>query len=77
MPTVFIAGYKFRFYSSDVNEPPHVHVIHDQNVAKVRLEPIELEYNRGYNRPELKRVLKLTEQNQARLLDAWHEYFNR
>ena len=58
MPTVFIAGYKFRFYSSDVNEPPHVHVIHDQNVAKVWLEPIELEYNRGYNRPELKRVLK-------------------
>ena len=46
-------------------------------MIKMWLEPIELEYNRGYNRPELKRVLKLTEQNQARLLDAWHESFNR
>ena len=77
MPTVFIAGYKFRFYSSDVHEPPHVHVIHDDNEAKIWLDPIQLEYNRGYNRAELNRVLKLTEQNQPRLLEAWHEYFDR
>ena len=77
MPTISIAGYKFRFYSSDVNEPPHVHIIHDDNEAKIWLEPIRTEYNRGYNRAELNRVLKLTERNQARLLEAWHEYFNR
>jgi Domain of unknown function (DUF4160) len=75
MPTVFIAGYKFRFYSSD--EPPYVHVIHDDNEAKIWLEPVQLEYNRGYTRTALNRVLKLTEQNQARLLEAWHEYFDR
>lgn len=34
MPTITIEGYKFRFYSSDINEPPHVHVIRDDNVAK-------------------------------------------
>ena len=77
MPTIFIAGYRFRFYSSDVHEPPHVHVIHDDNEAKIWLEPIQLEYNRGYNRAELNRVLKLTEHNQTRLLEAWHEYFDR
>ena len=77
MPTIFIAGYKFRFYSSDVHEPPHVHVIHADDVAKIWLNPVEVEYNRGYNRPELNRVLKLTEQNQTRLLEAWNEYFNR
>lgn len=77
MPTIFIAGYKFRFYSSDVNEPPHVHAIHGENVAKIWLNPIEMEYNRGYNRAELNRVLKLTEQNQTRLLEAWNEHFNR
>jgi hypothetical protein len=77
MPTIFIAGYKFRFYSSDVHEPPHVHVIHDDSEAKIWLDPIQLEYNRGYNRAALNRVLKLTEQNQKRLLEAWHEYFNR
>jgi hypothetical protein len=49
MPTIFIEGYKFRFYSSDVNEPPHVHVINAERVAKIWLESLEIEYNRGYN----------------------------
>jgi hypothetical protein len=77
MPTIFIAGYRFRFYSSDVHEPPHVHVIHDDNEAKIWLDPVQLEYNRGYTRAALNRVLKLTQQNQDDLLKAWHEYFNR
>ena len=77
MPTIFIDRYKFRFYSSDVHEPPHVHVIHAEKVAKIWLDPLEVEANRGYNRAELNRILKLTEQNQERLLGAWHEYFNR
>ena len=70
MPTIFIDGYKFRFYSSDVNEPPHVHVIKAENVAKIWLQPVELETSRGYNRSELNRVLKLTEENRAELLEA-------
>ena len=37
MPTIIIDGYKFRFYSSDIKEPPHVHVIHDNDVAKFGL----------------------------------------
>jgi hypothetical protein len=77
MPTIFIQGYKFRFYSSDVNEPPHVHVIKAERVAKIWLNSLELEHNRGYNKTELNRVLKLTEQNKAKLLEAWNEYFDR
>ena len=77
MPTLFIEGYKFRFYSSDVNEPPHVHVIHGERVAKIWLQPMALQSNRGYHRAELNRVLNLTEQNQSQLLEAWHEHFNR
>ncbi|MGD0536342.1 MAG: DUF4160 domain-containing protein [Verrucomicrobiota bacterium] len=70
MPTIFIQGFKFRFYSSDVNEPPHVHVIRAERVAEIWLASLEVEYNRGYNRVELNRVVKMTEQNQARLLEA-------
>ena len=77
MPTLFIEGYKFRFYSSDVNEPPHVHVIHGERVAKIWLQPMAVQSNRGYHRAELNRVLKLTEQNQSQLLEAWHEHFDR
>ena len=77
MPTILIAGYKFRFYSSDVNEPPHVHVLRAECVAKIWLHSLEVEYNRGYNKADLNKILKLTEQNEPRLLEAWHEYFDR
>ena len=77
MPTIFINGYKFRFYSSDLNEPPHVHVIKAERVAKIWLKSLEVEYNSGYNKSELNRVSKLTEQNKAKLLEAWNEYFDR
>ncbi len=77
MPTIFIEGYKFRFYSSDRLEPPHVHVIRDELVAKIWLDPITVEYNRGYNRPELNRIVKLTEANRDRLLEAWNAHFSR
>ena len=77
MPTILINGYKFRFYSSDVNEPPHVHVIQAERVAKIWLKPLELESNRGYNKSELNKILKLTEQNETKLLEAWHEHFDR
>jgi len=77
MPTVLIEGYKFRFYSSDINEPPHMHVIKDNKEAKIWLQPISIEYNRGYNSPTLNRILKLTRQNQDRLLEAWNDYFSR
>jgi hypothetical protein len=47
MPTVTIENYKFRFYSSDVRESPQVHVIRDDSVAKIWLQPVVAEYNRG------------------------------
>jgi len=77
MPTIFIDGYKFRFYSSDMQEPPHVHVIRDEKVAKIWLSPVSLEHNRGYNQPELNRILRLTLENQEKLLEAWNGYFNQ
>jgi hypothetical protein len=77
MPTIVIEGYRFRFYSSDVAEPPHMHVLRGENVAKIWLTPISVEYNHGYNQRELNRILKLTEQDRDRLLDVWYDYFGR
>ena len=50
MPTIKIERYKFRFYSSDVGEPPHVHVIDGDMMAKIWLRPVSVEYKHGYNR---------------------------
>lgn len=77
MPTVNIEGYKFRFYSSDMGEPPHVHVLRDEYEAKVWLQPVVLQHNHGYNQSELNRILRLTRQNQNRLLEVWNDYFSR
>ena len=59
MPTIKIERYKFRFYSSDVGEPPHVHVIDGDRVAKIWLQPVSTEYNHGYNGAQLNYILKL------------------
>jgi hypothetical protein len=77
MPTITIEGYKFRFYSSDINEPPHIHVLRGGAEAKFWLQPVSIEYNRGYNQAELNRVLKLTQQHRDTLLEVWNAYFSR
>jgi hypothetical protein len=77
LPTVIIEGYKFRFYSSDIGEPPHIHVLRDANEAKIWLQPVVLQHNHGYNQTELNRILRLTRQNQDRLLEVWNAYFSQ
>lgn len=77
MPTIIIDGYKFRFYSSDFLEPPHIHIIKDRKVAKIWLNPIQVAYNRGYNQPTLNKLIKLTETHQIQLLEAWRAYFDQ
>ena len=77
MPTIRIGKYKLRFYSSDFREPPHVHVLHENKVAKIWLQSVVAESNHGYNATELNRILRLVRQNQEMLLEAWNVYFSR
>lgn len=77
MPTILIEGYKFRFYSSDRVEPPHMHVIHAEKVAKIWLSPVAVEYSHGYNQAELNRIVRLARANREKLLEMWNEYFSR
>ena len=77
MPTVIIEGYKFRFYSTDRNEPPHVHVLRDRKVAKIWLASFNIERNVGYRDAELAKIVRLTRENHARLREVWDDYFNR
>ena len=77
MPTILIDGYKFRFYSSDIGEPPHVHVFRGNSEAKIWLQPVDLQYNRGYNQSELNRILKLAQRHQQELLERWNDHFDQ
>ena len=76
MPTVLRVGpYRLFFYSGDRDEPVHVHVERDQNVAKFWLAPVRLQTSGGFNAAELRRIQRIIEENEISLIEAWNEYF--
>jgi Domain of unknown function (DUF4160) len=77
MPTIFIEGYKFRFYSSDYKEPPHVHIFRGDCEAKIWLTSFEVQYNHGYNTSEINALVKLTQTYHTELLEKWNAHFNK
>jgi hypothetical protein len=52
-------------------------VLRDEHEAKVWLQPVVVQHNHGYGQSELNHILRLTRQNQERLLEAWNAYFSR
>jgi hypothetical protein len=76
MPTVLRnSGYRFYFYSHEPNEPPHVHVDKAGASVKVWLEPVAIARNVGFAPRELAEVIRLVQQSQSSLVEAWHEFF--
>jgi hypothetical protein len=47
-----IGPYRLFFYSSDRDEPPHVHVEREHNVVKFWLEPVRLHHAVGFRAVE-------------------------
>lgn len=77
MPTVLRVGpYRFFFYSADRDEPPHVHVERDNNIAKFWLDPVILESSGGFSRKEIHQIESITQEYQSLLLGRWNEYFS-
>lgn len=77
MPVVFREGpYRFFFYSADGDEPQHVHVARDNQVAKFWLDPVRMERSGGMRRTEIRRVQQIILDNHSLLAEAWNDYFN-
>jgi Domain of unknown function (DUF4160) len=58
MPTVLRwRGRRFYFYSSDGDEPPHVHVDHGGRTIKIWLPSLKVAYNDGYSMREVTLIL--------------------
>jgi hypothetical protein len=76
MPTLLVwHGRKFRFYSSDMAEPPHVHVVKDGRTAKVWLRDLNVAYQRGYNDHEMREVMAVIASNRDASIGAWNDFF--
>ena len=77
MPTVLRIGpYRFFFYAGDRDEPQHVHVQRDDDIAKFWLDPVRLQTSGGFSRTEINRIQKLVEENREEFVRSWDEYFN-
>jgi hypothetical protein len=77
MPTVLKTGpYRFFFYASDRDEPPHIHVERDDKLIKFWLDPVRLQYNIGFNRVEIRHIEKIIQEYCIQLLEAWNAYFS-
>ena len=75
MPTILRRGpYRFFFYSGDRDEPIHVHVERDDNVAKFWLDPVRLERSGGFRRPEIARIARIVEDHRSEIVEIWNEY---
>jgi hypothetical protein len=75
-PTIFReAGYRFFFFSRE--EPRlHVHVQHESGEAKIWLEPrIRVARNWGLTEKRLSAVLKLVQEHEDEIREAWKAHF--
>jgi hypothetical protein len=71
-----IEGFRFFFYSEENDEPIHIHVAKGECEAKFWLVPeIHLEWNDGFKRPQLRRILDLLQENQDAIRRAWQKHF--
>ncbi len=76
MPTVFSEGpYRFRFYSRDATEPPHVHVRRDRYHAKFWFARTQLADDGGFDRTEIRRITRIIESNHDLILEEWYGHF--
>jgi hypothetical protein len=63
------------FFSSDRDEPPHIHVKRDRQIAKFWLRPVSPATNRSFSAHELRQIERLVEKHRMALMEAWREYF--
>jgi len=74
VPTVLrVKGYRIGFYSSEPDEPAHVHVQKAGNEAKLWLGPVQLSWNKGFREAELREIARILETHEAELIEAWNE----
>lgn len=72
-PTIiFERGYQLTIFPND-HPPAHVHVRSAGNVARIKLDSVEVWDNYGYNVRQLRVIVALVDKHRDMLLRAWNE----
>jgi len=66
--------HRFFFTSFDCNEPPHVHVEHENRTCKFWLELIGLVRNHGFSTRELNMIRRIIATHLAMIMEIWREH---
>jgi hypothetical protein len=53
-----------------------IHVKHERRIAKFWLSPVVLAKNRGFAGHELNQIARFVSKHEAKLLEAWNDYFS-
>ncbi|OFX16313.1 MAG: hypothetical protein A2033_01565 [Bacteroidetes bacterium GWA2_31_9] len=77
MPTILnVNGFKFKFYSNENRELPHIHITKGNANTKIWLEPdIIIAYSYNFSSREQREIETLIKQNYQTLINSWYEYF--
>jgi len=78
MPTLLrLAGWRFFFYSDegDPREPPHIHAVSGEKVAKFWLDPVELANSKRLRPDEISGLIGIVEEHRVSFLEAWNAHF--
>lgn len=76
MPTLLNwKGHRFFFYSKEIGEPPHVHILRGRSQMKVWLGSLEVARNVGFKAHEVSAIVATVEKHRDKFLEAWNAYF--
>jgi hypothetical protein len=64
--------YRVFIYVDEPDEPPHVHVKRDDDQAKFWIHPVVVAWSRRFKPIELRRIARMLEANEAKLIKEWH-----
>jgi len=74
MPVILrVKGYRILFYSSDLDEPPHVHVRRENKEAKYWMDPVALARVRQFREHELNEIERILVEYKGDILDVWQK----
>jgi len=79
MPTVLLKdGFRFFFYSSEGNEPEHIHVTKGDGIGKIWLKtPQKIAYLNNFTKSEENTIKETVEINFEYFKMKWNEHFRK
>lgn len=78
MPQVFKQkGYSFYFYSSDLNEPMHIHISRDGKEAKLWINTMSFAQEGRFTKSELNEIERIARGRVNEIIRAWNYHQSR